>query len=182
MEIKRGNPKALQTISANIKELNGIETKVGWFETAKYENGTPVAYVAAIQELGYGPIPPRPFMRTTASKEKTAWLELMAMGAKAVVTGKATVTNVFQALGLRAEADIAKTISEIVSPPLSPVTIELRAMKKKDPSLRVTASTVGIAAARVHAPGYIAPGGVSTKPLNDTGHMIATLTSITDKA
>lgn len=33
-------------------DIDTMETKVGWFEGSKYEDGTPVAYVAAIQELG----------------------------------------------------------------------------------------------------------------------------------
>lgn len=181
-EIKRSNPKAFETLALNIKELDGIETKVGWFESAKYEDGTPVALAAAANELGHGKTPPRSFMRPTAIEQKKAWSNLMRDGAKAVIAGKATVRSVFEALGTKAEGDIVKTISEVYDPPLSPITIELRAMKKANPSLVVTARTVGIAAKKVKQPGYMAPSGVSTKPLNDTGLMIATLTSITDKA
>lgn len=33
-------------------EISGMKTSVGWFPGAKYQDGTPVAYVAAIQEHG----------------------------------------------------------------------------------------------------------------------------------
>lgn len=35
-----------------VRGMHGVEGKVGWNETAKYPNGTPVAYVMAIQEFG----------------------------------------------------------------------------------------------------------------------------------
>ena len=70
MQLKRGNPKAFQTLDINLKALAKIEGKVGWFESAEYPEGTPVAYVAAIQELGHGKIPPRPFMAPAMKKNK----------------------------------------------------------------------------------------------------------------
>jgi hypothetical protein len=81
-----------------------------------------------------------------------------------------------EALTITAEGDVAEHIANVTSPPLSPITIELRAMKKRDPGLVITARTVGIAAQRVKEAGYATPD-VSAKPLNDTGFLIATLTS-----
>ena len=181
--VKRSNPKAFEKLNFRIKELAGIETKVGWFETAKYPDGTSVAYVAAIQELGantgHGVIPPRPFMRPTVAEEKKAWVKLVGDGAKEAIKGDVTMFTVMDALGQKAEADIAATITHITAPPLSPVTIELRAMKKANPNLVITLHTVGIAAAKVNQPGYQKPT-VSDKPLNDTGVMLATLTHVTE--
>lgn len=51
-KVKRENPQVFAQIENRIKELTGSQAKVGWFESARYENGTPVAYVAAIQEYG----------------------------------------------------------------------------------------------------------------------------------
>lgn len=182
-EIKRSNKKAFETINAKLKALEGVQSKVGWFKTAKYEDGTPVAYVAAIQELGSpaNSIPPRPFMRPTVDEKRKHWSEIAAQGARNALTGKTKVESVLEVLGEQAEGDILDAIVQITSPPLSPVTIELRAMKKRNPNLRITGKIVGEAAARVHEMGYKSPSGVSTKPLNDTGHMIATLTHITEK-
>ncbi|WP_238602470.1 hypothetical protein [Fimbriiglobus ruber] len=47
---QRGNPKAFETLAARLKELSGIETRVGWFPSATYEDGTPVALVASVQD------------------------------------------------------------------------------------------------------------------------------------
>lgn len=180
--VKRGNAKVMEQLNFRLKQLEGIVSKVGWFQSAKYEDGTPAAYVAAIQELGceQKSIPPRPFMRPTAIEQAPSWGRTAAQGARAVVNGKADVQTVMQAIGLQAEGDVAATIANVQSPPLSPVTIELRAMKQRNPDLRVTAATVGEAARRVREPGYVAPSNVSTKPLNDTGFMISTLTHVVE--
>lgn len=50
--IRRSNPGAFETLRTRLKELDGKVAKAGWFETSKYEDGTPVAYIAAIQEFG----------------------------------------------------------------------------------------------------------------------------------
>lgn len=44
----------LKVLENALKNINGLTTKVGWFPGAKYPNGTPVAYVAVIQEYGTG--------------------------------------------------------------------------------------------------------------------------------
>ena len=140
-----------------------------------------MAYVAAIQELGaatgHGVIPPRPFMRPTAIEKREEWIKLAAQAARGMVMGIRSAKAVMELLTRKAEEDVADKIVSITEPPLSPVTIELRAMKKRAPSLRVTARTVGEAARKVNTPGYTPPSGVSTKPLNDIGMMIATLSS-----
>ena len=130
--------------------------KVGWFESAKYEDGTPVAYVAAIQEFGSPErsIPPRPFMRPTIQEKQNSWQSLAASGAKAIIAGTQTISSVLDALGQRAAGDIRRTISKITSPALAMSTLRARASRKK--------TTIG---------------AVSRKPLVDTGTMIQSLTS-----
>ena len=180
MTVKRSNPKGFETLAARLKELAGIETRVGWFPGAKYETGTPVAYVAAIQEFGSGPIPPRPFFRPTIMAEENNWKQYAAQGAKAVLNGKATAHDVMDGLGERAQEDVKETINRITSPPLSPITLELRAMKHKNPGLKITGKTVGEAAARVRQPGYQLASGTPDKPLIDTKTFITTLTHTTE--
>jgi len=175
-ELKRGNPKAFETIGLKLKALAGLTGRVGWFEDSKYDDGTPVAYVAALNELGHGKTPPRPFMRPTAIAERDAWIEVAARGARAVVAGSANPRQVMEQLTSKAEADVRDAILALTEPALSPITIELRAMKKRDPNLRVTGATVGEAARKVAQPGYVTPN-VSTKPLIDTDVMERTLTS-----
>lgn len=180
-KVTRSNPKAFATLENKLKELEGVQTKVGWFKGSKYPDGTPVAMAAAANELGHGKTPPRPFMRPTAIKERGKWGEVVASGAKQVLKGETTIEKVMDTIGVVAEGDVLQAIVDITTPPLSPITIQLRAMKKRDPNLKITGKTVGEAAAIVHKPGYTQPTGVSTKPLNDTGHMLATLTHIVEK-
>lgn len=54
--------------------IKAIET--GVFETAKYSNGTPVAYVAAIHEFGVG-VPERPAIRIAIKKQKKVILDML---------------------------------------------------------------------------------------------------------
>lgn len=179
-EIKRGNPKGFETLAARLKELDGIETRVGWFPSAKYENGTPVAYVAAIQEFGHGPIPPRPFFRPTIMAEENNWRQYAAQGARAVLKGAATAHDVMDGLGERAQEDVKETINQITAPPLSPITLELRAMKHKNPGLKITGTLVGEVARKVRQPGYQLASGTPDKPLIDSKLMITTLTHTTE--
>ena len=181
-KVTRGNPKAFDTLLQNIKELKGVEARVGWFNTAKYESGRPVAAVAAGNELGIPgrSIPPRPFFRPTVKENAQQWSDIAGKGAMSILSGKRSARDVMDTLAIVAEGDVAQTIANVTQPPLSPITIELRAMKKK--GIEITGARVGEAARRVHAPGYQPPTGVSTKPLNDSGVMIATLTHITEGA
>ena len=172
---------AYDKIILAMKQLDGIETKVGWFPSARYENGTPVAYTMSVQEFGYGPIPPRPFFRTTVAAEKQNWSNYAAQGAKAVLAGKLSAHDVMDSLGERAQEDVKETINQITSPPLSPITLELRAMKHKDPNLRITGTLVGQVAAKVKQPGYQLASGTPDKPLIDSKLAITTLTHTTEK-
>lgn len=173
-------PSVFDKINVALKQLDGIETKVGWLPGAKYSDGTSVAYVASIQEYGSGPIPPRPFFRTTVAAEKAAWAKNAADGAKAVLAGKLSAFEVMDGLGEVAQEDVKETINQITSPPLSPITLELRAMKHKDPNLRITGTLVGQVAAKVKQPGYQLASGTPDKPLIDSKVLITTLTHTTE--
>jgi len=160
--------KGLEKIELALKQLDGVETSVGWFPSARYQDGTQVALVASVQEYGYGPIPPRPFFRTTVADQKAAWAAYAAAGAKAVLKGTHTPEQVMDGLGERAQEDVKETINQITSPPLSPITLELRAMKHRNPGLRITATLVGEVAAKVKQPGYKLASGTPDKPLIDS--------------
>ncbi len=176
----RSNPKAFDALNAKLKELSGIETKVGWFPSAVYPDGTPVALAAASNEFGHGATPPRPFFRTTVAAEQQAWAGYAAQGAKAVLNGKLTGVQVMDGIGERAQEDVKETINQITAPPLSPITLELRAMKHRDPALKVTGTIVGQVAAKVRQPGYQLASGTPDKPLIDSKTMISTLTHTTE--
>lgn len=174
MAIRRQVNNVSRLVTA-LRELDGVRGKTGWFETAKYTDGTPVAYVATIQEFGSGPIPPRPFMRPTVAEQKDVWLGLLGDGAKRVLSGGATASQVMEAVALKAAGDVAKTISRIQTPPLSILTLMARASKGA-----VTGKTLG----KFERELYKGPpnlGAVSRKPLVWTGQMIQSVTGVVEK-
>ena len=62
--VKTTGGKKLEAILKKAEEARRKQVKVGFFSTAKYDDGTPVAANAAIQEFGLGAsIPERPFFR-----------------------------------------------------------------------------------------------------------------------
>ena len=130
--IKQSNPSSLTILNARLKELDGKDARAGWFESAKYPDGTPVAYVAAIHEFGspVNNIPPRPFMRPAVAENTPEWRDLMAQGARALLKGTRTLTDVMNMIGTRAAGDIAKAIEAVDSPPLKPATIARKGFSK----------------------------------------------------
>lgn len=142
------------------QELSNVQGKVGFFESAKYADGTPVAYVAAIHEMGYatGGIPPRPFMRPTAIEQGPHWTEAFGKGAKAIARGTFSAHQVMDAVGQLAAGDIRKKISEITSPPLEPATVAARRRRYKNKSIT----------------------GNLTKPLVDTAVMVNSVTNVVE--
>ena len=136
--------------------------KVGWFESARYEDGTPVAMVAAIHEFGApgAGIPPRPFMRPTIAAEQDNWRALAKQGAMAILKGTHTTAQVMEGIGLQAAGDIARTISQVMEPPLKPATVAAKRRKRANKGVT----------------------GNLSKPLVDSGLMISTVTNTVEDA
>lgn len=160
--VKRVPGPAAMPLQKALAGLKGVVGRVGWFETAKYPNGTPVAYVAAIHEFGSpeNNIPPRLGMRATSDEKRGEWGSVAAGASKAVLSGKMTAPAAMEVLGLKAAGDIRKHISEVTQPPLKVDTVKARLAGKKQ------GNVVSITAA---------------KPLVATGHLLATLTNTTGK-
>lgn len=147
----------LKAVEVHLKELDGLNAKVGWFETARYPDGTSVAYVATIQEFGSGKIPPRPFMRPAIRDHGKEWIDGLANGARAVVKGDATAENVLEAVALVAAGNVAEKIAAVTTPKLADATIANRQRRS-------------------------ASGKASTKPLVDTGQMIGSVTGKVERS
>lgn len=156
---------------------------VGWFESSKYEDGAPVAGVAAVQEYGSAKrgIPPRPFFRPTAEQQAGAWKATAAQVSKGILQGHLKPDALMEALSLKAEADVRVAITKLLTPQLSLLTLQARKHKKeqdgsKGPVQPFTAKTLGkLQRSRDEGPPDVS--GVSTKPLVDSGYLLATLTS-----
>lgn len=146
---------AMEELAKRLEAFQGRVAKVGWFETARYPEGEQVASVALIQEFGApgANIPARPFIRPTIDAEGDKWKENIAKGVQAVVRGAVTADQVLEIVGQQAAGDIRKTISEVRSPPLADSTIAQRMRE-----------------------------GRTDQPLNRTGLMIATCTSVVGDA
>lgn len=161
-------------------DLKKANVRVGWFESSKYpdEAQTPVAYVAAINELGPHA---RPFMSTAADAHDKDWSLLMFNLCKQVVKGSLTVEQALDGVGLACGADIQKQIAEIArAGGLSLITLVARAYRKE--GMKVTGATIGQIARMVkknpqQAQDEITDAGIRDTPLNDTGYMIATVSS-----
>lgn len=164
--------KKLELIIAGIKNQ---QVKVGFMESAKYEDGTPAAYVAAIQEFGHGPIPPRPFMRPTIVREQKRWKEIADKAAKASFSTDVTLNLI----GSDAAGGIKRSISDVTTPPLSPTTLRLRKLKRE--GKKITGATVGEAHRYANSDGADL-SGVSTKPLVFDGILIGSVTHVVEDA
>lgn len=162
MRVERKPGPGAERLRLLVEGIGNKVGKVGFFPSSKYEDGTPVAYVATIQEYGYpeGGIPPRSFLRTTVEQKQNEWAGIARNGAKAMLAGSMTGEDVLNLIGLKAAGDIRNTISKITSPPLAESTIAARL------SARADKSTVGNL----------------TKPLVDTGTLLNAVThEVTDK-
>lgn len=179
--------KAKALLEIAMRDLNKLEVKVGWFASAKYGDGTPVAYVAAIQENGAASrsIPPRPFFKPTQEQQKTEWAALMEQGVKAITKGNETAYTTLDKLGLLAAGDVRKTISQIQTPPLSLITLLARKYRKQNKGkpgyVPVAGKKIGEFAKQSKKPEDVDVTGVNPKPLVDTRVMINTLTSIVEE-
>lgn len=160
MTRKAGKINALkQAVTA----LDGAQGRVGWFPSAVYENGAPVAGVAYVQEYGSPSqgIPPRLGMRMTAEEKRQDWADTARGIARASAQGKMPAENMMPSVCLAAEGAVRARITKIDSPPLKQATIDARKRRLADGGKGAQASIA--------------------KPLVDTDILLNTLTSETTK-
>lgn len=161
---------ALAELSKNVSKASSVN--VGFLAGSTYPDGTSVAAVASFQEFGAPKvgIPPRPFFRSMIQAKSPEW---------GPAIGDLLNANQFDAqktLGQAGEAikgQLQQSIIDTSSPALSPVTLMLRKMRSDNPDLVVTGRTVAEARAKVAAGESTA--GVSTKPLVDSGQLLASV-------
>lgn len=116
-----------QRLRAAMRSLDGIEGRVGYFAKDRYpdKDATPVAYVAAVHEIGHAPagIPPRPTLAPTIGDNIGEYNRLFASGARSILAGKSEPIDVMEKVMLRAASDVSTAISRLTTPPLRPATI-----------------------------------------------------------
>lgn len=178
-KVIRKNKGQMTEAMIRIKGLSGGELRVGIFESAKYKDGTPIAGVAAVQELGSPKmgIPPRPFFRTTAEEKREEWKDLFRRAAVAVLEGKLTSEDALDRIGLQVAGQVRAKIETINTPALSPVTLHLRKLKQQGgEDFEVTGAMVNSAKQKAAKGEALDISGVSTKPLVEDGIMKEAIT------
>lgn len=138
-------------------------------EDAVYEDGTPVAMVAAIQNFGAPArgIPARPFFTKMIEEKSPGWGDLLA---GLLEKHDWDVVAAFQVMGDGIAGQLRNAIYEMNDPPNSPVTSLLKDRFPKGDNY--TFADVLQAWADV-ADGKSAPAG---KPLIWSGHMLDSVT------
>lgn len=179
--MRKKNVKLWNHLTSQLKDFKII---AGWFENTRYDAETPVAGIAAVQNYGAHiqqtvtpkqrkylrlldiylkkttdnlnvVVPPRPFMDnakkriTGAEGKKVLFIELYK-----VFEAKQTMEQAANRLGLWVQSVIQEEIKAITSPPLKTNTIKTREKSYKSKSKNT-----------------------STKPLNSSGIMFATVQS-----
>lgn len=149
------NLKINENLIKKLKKLKGGTVKVGWFEGQNYDDGTPIATIARVQEYGATinvtekmrgwflangyplkketqqiHIPERSFMRRTADNKKQEWKEKIEKDLKKVIEGNLSIEEALNRLGVQIKGDIQTTISEISEPPNASMTIDRKGFNK----------------------------------------------------
>lgn len=178
MDVKQVPGPALAALKTAIAGLSKSESRVGWFPSAKYEDGTPVAGVMMVQEFGSGKqgIPPRPTARPTIAQGEATWPKLAAGASRAVLAGSLPPNGAVRVLAMEAEADWRRAIIKLTSPALSILTLLARKHRKSTGRKVSGAKQLGAIDKAGRESGPPDVSGVSTKPLNDSGLALSTLT------
>lgn len=124
--------KIRATLERVPEEFESMVAQIGFPSGINYEDGTSVAYVAAIQEFGAPAvgIPPRPFMQPTVKEKKDTWVKIIEKQLPKVALGKMSAFDVLDLVGISAAADIQTKISSIYTPPNAPATIRAKGSAK----------------------------------------------------
>lgn len=161
----------IQEIQRRANQLANAKIKVGFFSESKYDDNLPVAQVAQYNEYGTSKAPARPFMRTAVTNNKDKWREKAERGAAAALQGSIDAIDVANQIGFLMQADVQQSIVDVMQPALSPVTLLLRKWKNEGREINQRVVWGAIAAVKRGE----RASGVSTKPLQDTGTMLASV-------
>lgn len=132
MAIEHTPSKGGERLEAAIAELDRKKVKVGYFPTSRYPDGTPVAGVAAVQNLGSVSrrIPPRPTIGPAIEGSRQMQRDAIAVSVRRAVSGRQTVEQGMEQLGAAVVGEIQKAISELSTPPLAAGTIRRKGNSK----------------------------------------------------
>lgn len=119
--------RRLKEISAKLKKAGSV--RVGFLEGALYDDGTPVAMIAAIQEFGApaAGIPPRPFFRGMIKDKSSEWPGAIE---KLLVANDYDAEQTLKLTGAAVAGQLRKAIVDFVGVLLKPATIARKGHSK----------------------------------------------------
>lgn len=144
-----------QAWDALTKDYGEYKIQAGWFEHSRYNNGTPIGGIAAVQNYGTVihqavtdkqraflhyigihlkkettnltiVIPPTHFMEDCIDKNTENWKAQLQKAWASIFLGNIDADKAMEMIGMLIEGDIAQAIADVNSPPLSPLTIQAR--------------------------------------------------------
>ena len=129
VKVQRRGGKKLQRLLREAGKGGVSGVKVGFFSTARYEDGTPVAAVAAWNEFGTETIPERPFFRNALAESERSVGRILQGGldTKKMVVDEQLAGRV----GAHVQGKIRDSITALKEPPNAPSTV--RAKGSSDP-------------------------------------------------
>ena len=131
VKVQRRGGKKLQRLLREAGKGGVSGVKVGFFSTAKYQDGTPVAAVAAWNEFGTKTIPERPFFRNALAESERGVSNILAKG---IDTKKMVVDEQLAGrVGAHVQGKIQDSITSLKEPPNAPETV--RRKGSSDPLL-----------------------------------------------
>ena len=118
----RSSGRLLKTIRA-AKRTQGVKRiDVGFFDTAKYPDGTPVTIVAARNEFGLGRVPSRPFFRNSNFRTK---VQIPKYIRERINPATLELTSqLARQAGILGQNDLKRSITELKKPPNTEYTIK----------------------------------------------------------
>lgn len=120
--IKRSPDKAIKLIEKIAKEMQGEgQVKVGLPKGSNnYPDGTSVIMVGAVHEFGSPSrnIPERSYLRSTMQSNKRNYKNLLSKLGRLIATGEMSAEKALRTLGLKVEADVKDTITDLKTPAL----------------------------------------------------------------
>ena len=127
VSVKRTGGKKLQRLLREAGKGGVSGVKVGFFSTAKYQDGTPVAAVAAWNEFGTKTIPERPFFRNALAEMEDGIANII----KAGIDPKKMVVDDRLAgrVGEYVAGQVQESITALKDPPNAPETVARKRKK-----------------------------------------------------
>lgn len=120
--IKKSPKRAIAKIEKIAKQMQGEgQVKVGLpINSNDYPDGTSVIMVGAVHEFGSAlrNIPERSYLRSTMQNNKRAYKSVLSKLGKKIATGAMNSLEGLKLLGLKVEADVKDTLTDLKSPSL----------------------------------------------------------------